>query len=210
MKEAQTSRWFRSSDNNGRALILTSDLKTTNVKMRLLAGPFGVTETYTATVEPEIHQGPTEKMRARRALRHRLRSTAFLLPAWFAPSSSLRAAFHRARGVHIEKDVEIGYMVILDNLFPDFVTIGSGATVSARATVLAHDESHRYTGRGREVVEPTRIGRRSFIGVNAVILPGVTVGERAIVGAGSIVTDSVPNGATVVGVPARAISGKDK
>lgn len=43
------------------------------------------------------------------------------------------------------------------------------------------------------------------IGVNAVILPGVTVGKGAIVGAGAVVTEDVPAFAKVAGVPARAI-----
>ena len=50
-----------------------------------------------------------------------------------------------------------------------------------------------------------RIGDGSWIGTNAVILPGVTVGERAIVGAGAVVTRDVPDGAVAVGSPARLI-----
>jgi acetyltransferase-like isoleucine patch superfamily enzyme len=41
------------------------------------------------------------------------------------------------------------------------------------------------------------------IGVNATILPFVTIGERALIGAGSVVTKDVPPGAVVVGNPAR-------
>lgn len=46
----------------------------------------------------------------------------------------------------------------------------------------------------------------AWIGFNATILKGVTVGERAIVGACSVVTSDVPNDAIVVGNPARIIS----
>lgn len=45
----------------------------------------------------------------------------------------------------------------------------------------------------------------AFIGSNAVILPGVTVGEYAIVGAGAVVTKDVPNAEIWAGVPARKI-----
>ena len=44
-------------------------------------------------------------------------------------------------------------------------------------------------------------------GGGAIILPGVTIGDDAIVGAGSVVTRDVPAGATVVGNPARVVSG---
>jgi acetyltransferase-like isoleucine patch superfamily enzyme len=52
-------------------------------------------------------------------------------------------------------------------------------------------------------IEPVRIGEGADIGVNAVILPGVTVGKGAIVGAGAVVTHDVEPYAIVVGVPAR-------
>jgi acetyltransferase-like isoleucine patch superfamily enzyme len=52
---------------------------------------------------------------------------------------------------------------------------------------------------------PIVIGRRCWIGANAVILPGVQLGDGVIVGAGSVVTKSVPANTTVAGVPARPI-----
>jgi acetyltransferase-like isoleucine patch superfamily enzyme len=58
---------------------------------------------------------------------------------------------------------------------------------------------------GRLRIEPVRIGAWADIGVNAVILPGVTVGKGAIVGAGAVVTDDVPPFAIVAGVPARLV-----
>jgi acetyltransferase-like isoleucine patch superfamily enzyme len=59
--------------------------------------------------------------------------------------------------------------------------------------------------------DPIRIGRYCWIGMNAVILPGVTVGDHTVVGAGAVVTDSFPEGYCVVGgVPARLIKRLDK
>jgi len=141
--------------------------------------------------------------RAARAMRTRLRSVVFLLPAWYLPSSSLRSAFHRLRGVRVARTAEIGYMVIIDHLYPERVVIEDGATISARSTILAHDESKAYTGSGREKIAETRIGQGAFIGVHSIILPGVTIGPGAIVGAGSVVTRDVAGGEVVVGVPAR-------
>lgn len=53
------------------------------------------------------------------------------------------------------------------------------------------------------VIKPVKICRNSDIGINAVILPGVTVGEGSIVGAGAVVTKDVEPYTVVVGVPAK-------
>ncbi len=53
---------------------------------------------------------------------------------------------------------------------------------------------------------PTQVGRRASIGSGAVILCGVRIGEGAIIGAGGVVTHDVPAGATVAGVPTRALA----
>jgi acetyltransferase-like isoleucine patch superfamily enzyme len=53
---------------------------------------------------------------------------------------------------------------------------------------------------------PIRIGNHCWVGMNAVILPGVELGDYTIVGAGSVVTRSFPQGRCVVaGNPAKVI-----
>jgi maltose O-acetyltransferase len=94
---------------------------------------------------------------------------------------------------------------MIDNLYPDRVTIEEGATVSAHSTILAHDEAAAYARGGEEVVKPVRIGKCAFIGVHCVILPGITIGDNSIVGAGSVVTHDIPPRTTFAGVPARQI-----
>ena len=47
------------------------------------------------------------------------------------------------------------------------------------------------------------IGEAVEVGAGAVVLPDVEIGAQAVVGAGAVVTRSVPDGETVVGVPAR-------
>jgi acetyltransferase-like isoleucine patch superfamily enzyme len=55
-------------------------------------------------------------------------------------------------------------------------------------------------------IMPVRIGDYVWIGTNAIILKGVTIGEGAIIGAGSVVTKDVPPFVIAVGNPARIIA----
>ena len=50
------------------------------------------------------------------------------------------------------------------------------------------------------------IGEGSYLGNNAMIMPGVTLGKNCIVGAGSVVTKSFPSESVIAGCPARRIS----
>jgi acetyltransferase-like isoleucine patch superfamily enzyme len=54
-------------------------------------------------------------------------------------------------------------------------------------------------------IAPVRICAGADVGVNSIVLPGVTVGRGAIVGAGAVLTKDVPDYATVAGVPAQVI-----
>ncbi|HAJ60189.1 MAG TPA: hypothetical protein DCP31_13785, partial [Cyanobacteria bacterium UBA8543] len=59
------------------------------------------------------------------------------------------------------------------------------------------------------LARPIRIERNVWIGFDACVLPGVTIGEGAIVGARSVVTQDVPPYSVVAGNPARLIKKLD-
>ena len=80
------------------------------------------------------------------------------------------------------------------------------------ANVFVADGTHDFTSvdtpfkyQGVAPVAPVRIARGAWIGQNAVITPGVTIGEMAIVGANSVVTRDVAPRTIVAGVPARLL-----
>jgi acetyltransferase-like isoleucine patch superfamily enzyme len=54
-------------------------------------------------------------------------------------------------------------------------------------------------------VTDTYIGKNTFIGVGAIILPGVNIGDEVIIGAGAVVTKDIPSNTIAVGNPARVI-----
>jgi Acetyltransferase (isoleucine patch superfamily) len=57
---------------------------------------------------------------------------------------------------------------------------------------------------------PVVIGNDVFIGMNSVVLKGVTIGSNSVIGAGSTVVDDVPPWSLVGGVPARVLRVLDK
>ncbi|MDD2367846.1 MAG: DapH/DapD/GlmU-related protein [Sulfuricurvum sp.] len=94
---------------------------------------------------------------------------------------------------------------LIDSLVPQFVQIGDNFISAPGSIILAHDASLLYhTGHYR--VQKTIIGNNVFLGANAVVLPGVTIGDGVIVGAGSVVTKDIPDGMVVAGNPAKIIS----
>jgi acetyltransferase-like isoleucine patch superfamily enzyme len=62
---------------------------------------------------------------------------------------------------------------------------------------------------GLNVFGKIKIGNNVFIGINAIILPGVTIGNNVIIGAGSLVNSDIPDNSVVAGIPARIIKDID-
>lgn len=100
------------------------------------------------------------------------------------------------------------YFDARDLIIEDFVGWGPGAKVLGS----------EHTGKPAGVpliqtdlkIAPVRIRAWADIGMNAIILPGVVVGRGAIVGAGAVVTQDVPDFATVAGVPAQVIAARSE
>jgi len=103
---------------------------------------------------------------------------------------------NRWRGVHIGRQVWIGYDAILETSRPDLITIRDRATVQIRATIIAHNRE----------LKGVVIEEDATVGPGAIVLPNVTIGHGAIVTAGSVVTKSVPPKTMVQGNPAQPIA----
>lgn len=131
--------------------------------------------------------------------------------SFFAPWP-VRSYLHRARGAKIGKNVFIGSLVILEETYPEYITIEDNVQVSAGAKIVTHDSSFENAFRGHipAYIAPVILRRNAYIGSGAVILPGVTVGESAIVGAGAVVVSDIPPRTIAVGVPAKVVSTIEK
>jgi acetyltransferase-like isoleucine patch superfamily enzyme len=89
------------------------------------------------------------------------------------------------------------------------VTIGCHVNLAQGITVTAlnhnfEDSDKRIDEQGVSTT-PVTIEDDIWIGANAVILPGVTIGNHSVVAAGAVVTKNVPPHSLVAGVPAKII-----
>jgi acetyltransferase-like isoleucine patch superfamily enzyme len=108
-------------------------------------------------------------------------------------------------------DVIIGdyTRVGLHNTIIGPVTIGNHVNLAQGITVTALN--HNFENSDSRIDEqgvstkPVTIGNDIWIGANAVILPGVTIGDHSVVAAGAVVTKDVPPHSLVAGVPAKII-----
>jgi acetyltransferase-like isoleucine patch superfamily enzyme len=108
-------------------------------------------------------------------------------------------------------DVRIGdYTRIgLHNTIIGPVTIGNHVNLAQGITVTALN--HNFEDSNKRIDEqgvstnPVTIEDDIWIGANAVILPGVTIGHHSVVAAGAVVTKDVPPHSLVAGVPAKII-----
>ena len=108
-------------------------------------------------------------------------------------------------------DVVIGdhTRIGLHNTIIGPVTIGCHVNLAQGITVTALN--HNFEASDKRIDEqgvsttPVTIEDDIWIGANAVILPGVTIGNHSVVAAGAVVTKNVPPHSLVAGVPAKII-----
>lgn len=91
---------------------------------------------------------------------------------------------------------------------PYLIRLGNHVTVAAGVRFVTHDGGvwvFREAEPQLDVFGPIVVEDNVFIGINAIILPGVTIGRDCVVAAGSVVTKDVPPGFLVAGVPERPL-----
>ncbi|MFW2236794.1 acyltransferase [Rhodococcus opacus] len=96
---------------------------------------------------------------------------------------------------------------------PFLVHLGSNITIAEGVAFVTHDGGVRVLRDKHpdlHVYAPITVSDDVFIGLGAVILPGVRIGARSVIGAGSVVTRDVPSGTVNAGVPCRVIRSIDE
>ena len=124
---------------------------------------------------------------------------------------------YKARGFQFASVVHPDAVVAIDAALGEGVQIMAGVViqpgcrfgcntiVNTRASV-DHDcsiGSHVHIGPGATISGDVRVGDGTHVGTGAIIVQGMRVGSGCLVAAGAVVVHDVPDGSTVMGVPAR-------
>lgn len=119
------------------------------------------------------------------------------------------------KNINIGDNCWIGHHSIIDG--SNGVKIGDGVQIAGLSGIYSHSSHLAIRLCGKKYIEfndkdrlgyiraSVEIGDYSFIGVSAIILPGVKIGRGCVIGAGSIVNLDVPDYSIVVGNPAKVI-----
>lgn len=103
-----------------------------------------------------------------------------------------------------------------DNVYANFnltlvddadIYVGSRVMFGPNVTVATagHPIEPNLRSQAMQYNIPVHIGDNVWIGANAVILPGITIGENSVIGAGSVVTKDIPANVVAVGNPCRVL-----
>lgn len=172
--------------------------------------------------EKTVEAGSEPHQFMHRASQEALRITAEINTGYHTPEE-LRKLFSQLIGQPVDesfglfppfytdcgKNIHIGKQVFINMgcKFQDQggIFIEDGALIGHNVVLATLNHSMRPERRGDMLPAPIHIGKRVWIGSNAAVLPGVTIGDGAIVAAGAVVTRDVPENTIVGGVPARVL-----
>jgi len=116
--------------------------------------------------------------------------------------------------VDFGKNIHLGENVFINSSchFQDQggIYIGDGCQIGHNVVISTVNHDLNPKNDRKNHYAPVRLGKRVWIGSNATILSGVTIGDWAVVAAGAVVTKDVPSYCVVGGVPAKIIKMVEK
>lgn len=120
-------------------------------------------------------------------------------------STTVFTPFHTNFGRHIQlgKNVFINHACTFLDL--GGIVIEDDVMIAPKVSIITENHPVNPAERKMLDLQPVTIKRNAWIGANATILPGVTIGENSVVAAGAVVVGDVPANTVVGGVPAKII-----
>lgn len=131
----------------------------------------------------------------------------------FAPIAArkIRPWLLRRMGAKVGKDVFIGDHCRFDLNHTDMITLEDHVHITSGTRILCHKRNMTNYRRGDDSAKlpyhvlPVVFKKGSMIGMESMVMPGVTVGEGAIIGAAALVSKDIPDWVMAVGAPAKVV-----
>lgn len=109
--------------------------------------------------------------------------------------------------LYLERNAEINYGVFILSKAP--ISLGENSTLAYGVHVITsanpNGPYNKLSSLYPNISKPINIGDNVWVGANAMLLPGVTIGDFSVVAAGAVVTKDIPSGVLVGGVPAKVL-----
>ncbi len=128
----------------------------------------------------------------------------------FAPRK-FRPWILKRLGCHVGKDVFVGDHVRVDSGHADLIYIDDHAHITGGCRLLCHQRDLRHYRKGDDAAKlpyklgEIHVGKGVMVGMETLIMPGVTIGDGAIVGAYSLVTKDISAWTIATGRPAKVV-----
>ena len=167
--------------------------------------------------------GASEMQQYMTRLAHEAMRITARLNAGYHEPEEIRALFSELTGKEVDasfrmfppfytdcgKNITVGKDVFINSgcRFQDQggISIGDGSLIGHNVVLATLNHALEPHRRSTTLPAPIRIGKKVWIGANATIVPGVSIGDGAVIAAGAVVTKDVPARTVVAGVPAKVV-----
>ena len=100
-----------------------------------------------------------------------------------------------------------GVMVAANATLNPLVELGTGVICNTSSSIDHECKIGDFThiAPGAVLCGNVLVGKGTFVGANSVVRQGIKIGNNVTIGAGTVVVKDIPDGATVVGNPAKSL-----